>query len=153
MQSTRCFSSCIRAISPLPFYGKKCNLKPPFISVPCKGSMGKLILTTEIENADFYIASLAIGILEGMKSGALSLDVGIWSLARPIFWEKLKSGSVSTELIELISSLDEVDARLSLGLKSNEKIEEHLLLCKKIQRESLAKNPSLAITSSIEDFS
>ena len=115
--------------------------------------MDKLILTTEIENADFYIASLVIGILEGMKSGDISLEVGVWSLARPIFWKKLKSSSISAELIELVSSLDEVDTIRSLGLNAIKKIEEHLLLCKRIQSESLAKNPSLAIASSLETVS
>ncbi len=114
--------------------------------------MENLILTTEIENADFYIASLAIGILEGMKSGALSLEVGIWSLARPAFWKKLKSSSISAELIELVSSLDEVDAIQSLGLDAIKKIDEHLVLYKRIQSESLAKKPSLALVSSIEGF-
>ncbi len=112
--------------------------------------MERLVLTTEIENADFYIASLAIGILEGIKSESLSLETGIWSLARPIFWAHLNSNLISAELIKLVSSLDEIDALQSLGGDSLKKIDEYLVFLKIIQREAFLKKTSLAITSLIE---
>ncbi|WP_171495354.1 hypothetical protein [Acinetobacter colistiniresistens] len=38
-------------------------------------------LETLNKNAEFYIASLALGVLEGMQQGVISPEAGIWSLA------------------------------------------------------------------------
>ena len=39
-------------------------------------------------DAEFYIASLALGILYGMKQGEVHPTAGIWSLGRPRFQPK-----------------------------------------------------------------
>ena len=39
-------------------------------------------LETNNLNAEFYLASLALGVLEAMKQGVVHPEVGIWSLGR-----------------------------------------------------------------------
>ncbi len=113
--------------------------------------MKELILKTEIESANFYVSSLAIGILEGMKSGEVPLECGIWSLARPMFWEALKeSKEIDACLVEKVASLDELDALQTIGGDVHTAVEELLNLLKTIQKESLKSESSLAISSSVQ---
>ncbi|ENU24418.1 hypothetical protein F993_00659 [Acinetobacter proteolyticus] len=68
-------------------------------------------LETLNKNAEFYIASLALGVLEGMQQGIISPEAGIWSLARPSFSnEVLKSTIISDDLKYVIACFDEIDA-------------------------------------------
>ena len=53
-------------------------------------------IETHNSDAEFYIASLALGILYGMKQGVVHPEVGIWSLGRPVFSQQvLRSKEVS----------------------------------------------------------
>lgn len=114
----------------------------------------ELVLKTDIENACFYVSSLAIGILEGMKSGSVPLECGTWSLARPIFWKALEeSVEIDCRLVDWVSSLDELDALQNLNGSSHKVIEELLVLLKISQEKSLKGNPSLAISSLVQSNS
>lgn len=114
-------------------------------------SIEKVHFLTEIENADFYISSLAIGVLEGMISGGVPLEAGIWSLARPIFWKALEeSNLVSSRLVDWISSLDELDALDKSGGNAQKELNELIELLKISQENSLRNNPSLAISTTIQ---
>lgn len=74
-----------------------------------------MILKTADENVEFYISSLAIGILLGIKEGTLSTDVGIWSLGRPAFQNMIQASQVSERLKCALGLFDELDAVKSLG--------------------------------------
>lgn len=78
--------------------------------------MQKLKLEFEENAAEFYIASLARGILEGIKSGALTAETGIWSLGRPIFRDALATHSFSTALKDVLEGFDELDILTELGI-------------------------------------
>lgn len=113
--------------------------------------MKELILKTDIENANFYVSSIAIGILEGMKSGGVSLECGTWSLARPIFWQALdQCVEIDSRLVDWVSSLDELDALQNLDGSAYKVIDELLALLKISQEKSLKGNPSLAISSVVQ---
>lgn len=113
--------------------------------------MNELIFKTEVENASFYVSSLAIGILEGMKSGGIPLECGTWSLARPIFWQALDDCiEVDCRLIDWVSSLDELGALQNLDGGAYKVIDELLVLLKISQTQSLKGNPSLAISSVVQ---
>ncbi len=111
--------------------------------------MKEVHLKTDIENANFYISTLAIGILEGMKSGGIPLECGVWSLARPIFWQALEDcAEIECRLIDWITSFDELSALQHFDSKAAFKaIDELLVLLKVNQEKSLKGNPSLAISS------
>ncbi|MEX2964505.1 hypothetical protein [Microbulbifer sp. TYP-18] len=116
--------------------------------------MEQLVLKTDIENAEFYLASLAIGILDSMRTGEISLEVGIWSLARPTFWEPLeKSLKVSCKLVDWISSMDELDALQELNGDANRVIQETIELLKLCQQDALNSKPALVMSSKIEKSS
>ena len=113
--------------------------------------MKEIILKTDIENASFYVSSLAIGILEGMKSGGVPLECGTWSLARPIFWQALEDCvEIDCRLVDWVSSLDELDALQNLDGNAYKVIDELLVLLKISQRKSLKGNPSLAVSSVVQ---
>lgn len=78
--------------------------------------MKTIKLELEENAAEFYIASLARGILEGMKSGALPLEIGIWSLGRPAFRSATLATSISAELTAVLESFDELNALAELGI-------------------------------------
>ncbi|MCU9948073.1 hypothetical protein [Pseudomonas sp. PDM13] len=78
--------------------------------------MQNLKLEFEENAAEFYIASLARGILEGIKSGALTAETGIWSLGRPVFRNTLMTLSISAALKAVLESFDELDALTELGI-------------------------------------
>ncbi|MBD7976582.1 hypothetical protein [Serpens gallinarum] len=107
--------------------------------------MGQLGLRIQEENIDFYIASLALGILVGVRDGVIPADVGMWSLGRPVFKEAIESSSVSISLKSALNEFDELDAARSLGLDVisivNRLISE-LLDC---QRHAIEKDESLLI--------
>lgn len=110
--------------------------------------MNSLQIETDIENADFYLASLAIGILKSMKKGIVPFEVGIWSLARPIFWQDLANCTeISSELIEIISNFDEIDGldkEVSLTI-----IDKMLINIEKIQVKGLKNEQSFRAVANI----
>ncbi len=113
--------------------------------------MKELVLKTEIENASFYVSSLAIGILEGMKSGGVPLECGTWSLARPIFWKALEEcDEIDCRLVDWVSSLDELNTLQQLNGDAYEVVGELLELLKISQKKSLKGGASLAISCSIQ---
>lgn len=73
-------------------------------------------ITLEIPqgNVEFYVASLARGVLMAMQTGAIGLEAGVWSLGRPVFQQALQ-GSISTELRAVLQAFDELDALKDLG--------------------------------------
>lgn len=74
-------------------------------------------ITLEIPEAslEFYVASLARGVLAAMRSGSIETEVGIWSLGRPIFQQTLQDSSISAELKNVLSVFDELDMLKTLG--------------------------------------
>ena len=67
-------------------------------------------IESENSDAEFYLASLALGILYGMKQGVLHPNVGIWSMGRPVFSNAVaKSADLSLRLKEVIYQFDEID--------------------------------------------
>ncbi|ULJ62880.1 hypothetical protein [Wielerella bovis] len=64
-------------------------------------------------NAEFYVATLALGLLNAMKSGAIPFETGIWSLARPQFLDETLP-FCSPELQMILQQFDELDALSTL---------------------------------------
>nr|WP_317200466.1 hypothetical protein [uncultured Psychrobacter sp.] len=112
-----------------------------------------LKLETKLTNGEFYISSLAIGILEGMKSGTVPFKEGIWSLGRPAFWNSFdNANSLSDDLLNCIKTFDEIDAIKSASsqesaLKVIEKLLTSLHTC---QKNSLLNSSDLKLFSLIE---
>lgn len=112
-----------------------------------------LKLETNIANSEFYISALAIGILEGMKSGTVPFEEGIWSLGRPIFWNSFDdTNSLSDNLLNCLKTFDEIDVIKSISsqesaLKLIDKLLSGLRTC---QKNSLLNTPDLKLYSSID---
>ena len=51
-------------------------------------------------NAEFYLASLALGVLEAMKQGVVHPDIGIWSLGRLQCSQQFESSLVLSDNIK-----------------------------------------------------
>ena len=112
-------------------------------------------LETLNKNAEFYIASLALGVLEGMKQDVLSPEAGIWSLARSSFSnELLKSTIISNDLKYVIACFDEIDALSSFdggeGMQQ-QMINELKQRCLSCLQKVDYKNIDMKMTSSISD--
>lgn len=75
--------------------------------------MNHLNLEFEPNHAEFYVATLTLGILSAMQSGILSLEMGIWTLGRPHFLDKVLP-FCSPPLQEILMSMDELDAMQTL---------------------------------------
>ena len=58
------------------------------------------------------VLCLALGTLEAMRRGAWPLEAGIWTLARPMFWESL--AEVDDAVVKVFRSADELDALADL---------------------------------------
>lgn len=114
-------------------------------------------LETNNVNAEFYLASLALGILEAMKLGAVQPEVGIWSLGRLQGLHQFEHSLVlSEDLKYVIGCFDEIDVWSSLdpknGLeKQQTMIEELKMLCLNILKNLSHKEMSLIITLSMEE--
>ena len=66
-------------------------------------------LETNNINAEFYLASLALGILESMKQGVIEPEVGIWSLGRLQCSQQFENSPVlSDDLKYVIGCMDEI---------------------------------------------
>ena len=69
-------------------------------------------------NAEFYLASLALGVLEAMKQGVVHPDIGIWSLGRLQCSQQFESSLVLSDDIKyVIGCMDEITAWVSLDPK------------------------------------
>lgn len=64
----------------------------------------------EIGNGDreAFVLCLALGTLEAMRGGLWPLTAGIWTLARPIFWEPL--AEIDAKAVEVLQTADELSA-------------------------------------------
>ncbi len=112
-----------------------------------------LKLETNIASSEFYISSLAIGILEGMKSGTVPFEEGIWSLGRPTFWSSFdKANLLSDHLLSCIKTFDEIDAMKSITSQESalRLVEELLTNLRTCQKNSLSNSPDLKLSSSID---
>ncbi len=69
----------------------------------------------EIGNGDreAFVLCLALGTLEAMRSGLWPMEAGIWTLARPIFWEALVE--IDAEVVTVLQSADELSAIAKLA--------------------------------------
>src|SRR5579872_1329805 len=63
-----------------------------------------------------FMAYLALGTLEAVRTGTVSPDVGIWTLGRPMTWEPLEDAKlVPQELIDVLRQGDELLALHNLA--------------------------------------
>ncbi len=69
----------------------------------------------EVPRADreALVLCLTLGTLEAMRGGSWSLEAGIWTLVRPVFWESL--AEVDAEVVKVLQSADDLDALVHLG--------------------------------------
>lgn len=105
-----------------------------------------MILTLEHENIEFYVASLALGILQGIKLKALNPEVGIWSLGRPIFKEPLLNMPISNSLKQVIELFDELEAIFMINPQYfNDFLSNLIFECTECQKNALASQPNLVI--------
>lgn len=129
-------------------------LRAPIAIKVLKINMAKTLkLETNIANGEFYISSLAIGILEGMKSGTVPFEEGIWSLGRPVFWNRFDNTNwLSDDLLDCIKTFDEIDAMKSTSSRefALKMIEELLTKLRTCQKDSLLNSPDLKLSSLIE---
>lgn len=66
-------------------------------------------LETNNLNTEFYLASLALGVLEAMKQGAVHSEVGIWSLGRLQSSQQFEnSPALSDDIKYVIGCMDEI---------------------------------------------
>ena len=66
-------------------------------------------LETNNLNAEFYLASLALGILEAMKQGVVHPEIGVWSLGRLQCSQQFENSPVlSNDLKYVIGCMDEI---------------------------------------------
>lgn len=107
--------------------------------------MQNLTLEFEENAAEFYIASLARGILEGIKSGALTAETGIWSLGRPVLRNAFAITSISTELMEVLEGFDELDALAELGIDPRPTLQRMIDALDRCQRSTDNRETSLII--------
>lgn len=115
----------------------------------------QLVLKTNTINAEFYISSIAIGVLEGMKAGNINFEEGIWSLGRPVFWECfLGDEIISKMLLKCIQSFDEIDCAFGLSGKDNavQMIDELLIVLYECQKQSLDISEKLNFLNQSSDL-
>ncbi len=54
-----------------------------------------------------FVTYLALGVLEAIRAGTVSAEVGIWTLGRPIWWEPLEdAGLVPPDILEVLTTSD-----------------------------------------------
>ena len=106
-------------------------------------------IETHNSDAEFYIASLALGILYGMKQGVVHPEVGIWSLGRPVFSQQvLRSKEVSQTLKDMIANFDEIDFWDDNPRQQQRMIDAMIADCLQCLQQAAARdNPLIAIMS------
>ena len=108
-------------------------------------------------NAEFYLASLALGVLEAMKQGVVHPDIGIWSLGRLQCSQQFESSLVLSDGIKyVIGCMDEITAWVSLdpkhGLEKQQMMIEGLKVkCLKILKDLNYKEMNLRMVLSMDD--
>ena len=109
-------------------------------------------------NAEFYLASLALGILEAMKQGVVHPDIGIWSLGKLQCSQQFENSLfLSEDLKYVIGCLDEIDVWTSLDAQNGlEKqlimIDELRVKCLKILKHLDYKEMNLSIELSMDEY-
>jgi hypothetical protein len=100
--------------------------------------MAQITFSIDSNELNVFIATIGLGILEAMKNGQLSYSFGIWSLARPAFWQKLENiNTLSPELLEIVKEFDELDALNKFNVNScNNRINEMIKELKEIISQS-----------------
>lgn len=88
------------------------------------------------ETVEAFILCLALGTLEAMKSDIWSLDAGIWTIRRPVFFEKLKEFGISQNLLEELDQLDELSALKSAS--DADKVTAEIERIEKILKQQLS---------------
>lgn len=61
-----------------------------------------------------FVLCLTLGTLEAMRRGALSLEAGIWTLGRPVFWQPLQGAGLDPAIVSVLQTVDELSALESL---------------------------------------
>lgn len=76
------------------------------------GKQPEVAFQCEVDAADLeaFVACLALGTLEAMRSGLWPSSAGTWTLARPIFRQTLESAGLPKSLLDVIQSADELSA-------------------------------------------
>ena len=111
-------------------------------------------IETHNSDAEFYIASLALGILYGMKQGVVHPEVGIWSLGRPVFSQQvLRSKEVSQTLKDMIANFDEIDFWEDNPRQQQRMIDEMIADCLQCLHQAAARNNPLIAIMSMQPFS
>ena len=105
-------------------------------------------------DAEFYIASLALGILYGMKQGVVHPEVGIWSLGRPAFSTQVnKAKELSNLLKKVIYVFDEIDCWEDNPRQQLRMIDEMIGDCLQCLQQAAARNNPLIAIMSMRSFS
>ena len=105
-------------------------------------------------DAEFYIASLALGILYGMKQGEVHPTAGIWSLGRPAFSTQAnKAKELSSLLKKVIYAFDEIDFWEDEPLLQQQMIDEMIANCLQCLQQAAARNNPLIAIMSMQPFS
>lgn len=65
-----------------------------------------------------FVACLALGALEAMRSGSWPTEAGIWTLARPVFRRRLESAGLPGPLLDVLQRADELSALEELAGRS-----------------------------------
>ena len=111
-------------------------------------------IETHNSDAEFYIASLALGILYGMKQGVVHPEVGIWSLGRPVFSQQvLRSKEVSQTLKDMIANFDEIDFWDDNPRQQQRMIDAMIADCLQCLQQAAVSNNPLIATLSMQAFS
>lgn len=66
------------------------------------------------QNPTFYLAIIALGLLDAIKSGAIPLEAGIWTLRKPSIYDAIQP-YCPAELHDIIDNFDELDAIFQLS--------------------------------------
>lgn len=87
-----------------------------------------------------FVACLALGALEAMRSGSWPTEAGIWTLARPVFRRRLESAGLPGPLLDVLQRADELSALEELAGRSAAQAELDRMI--EIVRASLAGTAS-----------
>ena len=105
-------------------------------------------------DAEFYIASLALGILYGMKQGVVHPEVGIWSLGRPAFANQVhQSQDFSQTLKDVICMFDEIDFWADNPRQQQRMLDEMIADCLQCLQQAAARDNPLIAIMSMQPFS
>lgn len=73
------------------------------------GKHSRLVISAE--DTELLLVIIVYGVLKAIEGGFWNSDAGIWTIGRPKFWKPLiKNGLVSTDIVEIMQSADELSA-------------------------------------------